>query len=198
MIRYNKPKNLRQSDVIDAVDSFATDLPGSANAVRMAFDRIAWGAPIAPVAATLMLTIGAQPADGDEIVIGNEEYVFVEEESETAPETYTEVKIGETLTATRTSLRTALGSSEIFSVGTWSSSSLKLTAKVKGTAAHNIVVEGSFESEENEFGAEAFAGGVDGTVANKGSIRVDADNIYVSVDDSTVAIGNWKTVSLSS
>lgn len=198
MIRHNKSKNLRQSDVIDSVNSFATDLPGSANAVRMAFERIGWGAPIAPVAATLTLTIGAQVSDGDEIVIGNEEYIFVEEESETAPETYTEVEIGETLTATRTNLRTALGESTIFSVGTWSSSNLKLTAKVKGTAVHNIAIEAAFESEENEFGAEAFAGGVDGTVAAKGSIRVDADNIYVSVDDSTEAIGNWKTAALSS
>ena len=65
--------------------------------------------------------------------------------------------------------------------------SIPLTASVEGgTGADPVVAEGPLN----------LAGGVDGTVGYKGQLLFDVDFIYVSLDDSTVSVGNWKKATL--
>lgn len=43
----------------------------------------------------------------------------------------------------------------------------------------------------------ALAGGVDGTVAPKGTMKIADDKLYIAVDDNTIATTNWKYASLT-
>lgn len=65
--------------------------------------------------------------------------------------------------------------------------SIPLTASVE---------EGTGEGAVAAEGPSNLAGGVDGTVGYKGQMLFDATNIYVSVEDSTVSVGNWKQATL--
>ena len=46
-------------------------------------------------------------------------------------------------------------------------------------------------------GKSYIAGGVNGTVAKKGTIMFDANYVYVAVDDCTETVSNWKKATLA-
>ena len=67
--------------------------------------------------------------------------------------------------------------------------SIPITASiVSGNGTDPVVTEGPSYLDN----------GVDGTVGYKGQMLFDADNFYVSVDESTVSTSNWKTAALGS
>ncbi len=198
----NKSPNLRQKDVIDAIDSTATKLPASANSVRVVAESVASmrtsGVPVLPKAATVSLKISEDLEEENSITIGDEVYVFVESLSEPgeAEEGVIEVEIGDSINDSRDNLKNAFDSSKIFDAATWSGSTIKLTAKTKGESAHAIELSTVLE-EGDGFDKESFTGGVNGTVASKGEIMVGTTKLYVAVDDCTKEVSNWKHVALS-
>lgn len=63
----------------------------------------------------------------------------------------------------------------------------RLEASVTGTGSTlAIAVEQTF-----------FSGGQDGTPGAKGEMRWDEDNLYISIDESTELVSNWKTIPFS-
>ena len=63
----------------------------------------------------------------------------------------------------------------------------RLEASVSGTGTTlAIAVEQTF-----------FSGGQDGTPGAKGEMRWDEDNLYISIDESTELVSNWKTIPFS-
>lgn len=199
----NKSRNLRKSDVINSLTSDAKDLPVSAAAVAGVAGRLEGalliGTPVLPVAATVNLKLAAVPEDEDSITVGDEVYVFVDELSdpEEADDSIIEVEIEETAGACQANLKTAFGDSTIFTAGTFSDNSVKLTAKVKGQSTHAISLETNLADGDDGFDKETFTGGVNGTVAAKGTVMVGTTKIYVAVDDCTEAVSNWKNAALA-
>ena len=68
--------------------------------------------------------------------------------------------------------------------------------------SHNIPITASLESGTGADpvvpeGPSYLDNGVDGTVGYKGQILFDSDFIYISVEESTVAVGNWKKTTLA-
>lgn len=64
----------------------------------------------------------------------------------------------------------------------------QITASVKsGTGADPVVSEGPKNLD----------GGVDGLAAPKGAVVFDADFVYISVEESTVSVSNWKKVAIA-
>lgn len=73
---------------------------------------------------------------------------------------------------------------------------LVLTADVKGAAGNDIAIGvamtyGSFTED-----ADVLSGGVDGTIANRGDIKLDDTYVYIAIDDNTIADANWRRVDL--
>lgn len=73
---------------------------------------------------------------------------------------------------------------------------LVLTADVKGAAGNDIAIgvamaNGSFTED-----AEVLSRGVDGTIANRGDIKLDDTYVYIAIDDNTIIDANWRRVAL--
>lgn len=191
----NKSPNLRQDDVIDLHNSSSLVQPPSANQVRLLNERFRTGVPVAPVAATVVLTIATNPTDGDELYIGDETYVFKDEASAAF-----DVAIGVDATTTQASLKTKITTkSALVSCGTWSANAVTLTAKVKGVVGNAIAVDVAFTDDDDGFATATLEGGVDGTEAFAPTFMVDkaAHKLYVAEDDCTTAVSHWKSVDLA-
>lgn len=191
----NKSPNLRQDDVIDLHNSSSLVQPPSANQVRLLNERFRTGVPVAPVAATVVLTIATNPTDGDELYIGDETYVFKDEASAAF-----DVAIGVDATTTQASLKTKITTkSALVSCGTWSANAVTLTAKVKGVIGNAIAVDVAFTDDDDGFATATLEGGVDGTEAFAPTFMVDktAHKLYVAEEDCTTAVSHWKSVDLA-
>jgi len=192
---FNNSPNLRQEDVIDLPDCISVIQPPSAKQVKLLNDRFRTGVPVAPVAATVVLTLATNPTDGDELYIGDETYTFMDEASADF-----DVAIGVDAATTQASLKTKIGSkSALVTCGTWSANAVTLTAKVKGTVGHSILVDVALTDEDDGFATATLAGGVDGTEAIAPTFMVDktAHKLYVAEDDCTTAVSHWKSVDIS-
>ncbi len=169
--------------------------------------------PTLPVAADGTITVAVGNAqDGDEITIGDITYTWKTALSEDAVPY--EVLIGENNSASAANLQKAITAGATagtnYSTGTVahplvtatvSSNVVTVTAKTKGVVGNEIewaftpATEGT--SNVTLEPETALDGGVDGTPAPKGAITFSAGKIYVSVDESTTAVSNWKSVDLT-
>lgn len=69
-----------------------------------------------------------------------------------------------------------------------------VTADTAGVAGNAIAT--TEDMANGEFGAAVLENGVDGTVGTQWEAKVDADYLYVAVDDNTIVDTNWRRVSL--
>ena len=69
------------------------------------------------------------------------------------------------------------------------------TAKVAGVAANSL--DSIADTQNADFGAETFAGGINGTVGEINDSYIDATNIYFCIAPNTVSGKNWRKVQLS-
>lgn len=176
----------------------------SANKTEAADDLAAavdFATPVNAVAAKITLTLATLPTVGDTMTIGTKAYTF-----KAAAAADGDILIGADVAATRLNVVSAIngtGEGQVCtahpgaSCAAFSSADAVITAKVKGVAGNAIASTETFTAAGNVFSAAAFAGGVDGTVAAKGAIRVDASKIYVATAANTIADANWKSAALS-
>lgn len=157
--------------------------------------------PVNAVAAKVTLTLATLPTADDTMTIGTKVYTF-----KATAEADGDIAIGADVAATRLNIVAAINGTGEGQVCTahpdvtcaaFSSADAVITAKVKGAAGDAIASTETFSADGNVFSAATLAGGVNGTVAAKGAIRVDASKIYVATDDNTVADANWKSAALS-
>lgn len=169
--------------------------------------------PTMPVAADGTITVAVGNAqDGDEITIGGTTYTWKTALSEDAVPY--EVLIGDDNSDAAANLQKAITAGDTegtnYSTGTVAhplvtatadGAVVTVTAKTKGVVGNEIewaftpATEGtSHVTLEPEV---ALGGGVDGTPAPKGAVTFSAGKIYVSVDESTTAVSNWKSVDLT-
>ena len=77
---------------------------------------------------------------------------------------------------------------------------MTVTAKTKGKAGNDIVLDSDFASESNLWtgSAEALSGGIDGTVGAIGKIVFDDSRIYIATTECTISDSTgWKFVNIS-
>lgn len=74
---------------------------------------------------------------------------------------------------------------------------VELLAEVAGVAANLIAVETTCANGTFAGAATELEGGIDGTVAFAGTIRVDASYLYLPLADNTVADANWCRLAIS-
>ena len=148
-------------------------------------------APTAPVASSVSLPIGTgisldftaktKGASGDDISITMVDPEAIKELSMSIHENEITVDLG--------------------SDGTTVTSSLNdiKTAIEESPADELVQVSITGDSDTKAIGViETFLeGGVDGTVGAAGALRFDSSKLYVSVDESTTAVSNWKSVALT-
>lgn len=171
---------------------------------------------VVPVAADGTITIAAGNAqDGDEITIGDVTYTWKTALSEASGDAVPyEVLIGADNAAAAGNLKKAIGkeATEGTNYGTGtvahplvtatvSSNVVTLKAKTKGVVGNAIewaftpAAEGT--SNVTLAPETALDGGVNGTPGLKGEVAFASGKIYVSVDVSTIAVSNWKSVNLT-
>src|SRR5690554_4265378 len=169
--------------------------------------------PTMPVAADGTVTVAVGNAqDGDEITIGDITYTWKTALSEDAVPY--EVLIGADNSTAAANLQKAItaGATAGTNYGTGTvehplvtatvnDNVVTVTAKTKGVVGNTIewaftpATEGT--SNVTLAPEAALDGGVDGTPAPKGAVTFAAGKIYVSVDTSTTAESNWKSVNLT-
>lgn len=170
-------------------------------------------APVNAVAATVALTSdNTNVSADDEVVVGDQTYVYVEAFTTDPATVPNEVLIGADADESLGNLVKAIkgtGTEGVeYSVGTESSTEVTagavashafaITALVKGVIGNAIAV--STTAAHLTFGVDvdALSGGVDGTVANKGDTVMTSTYLYVASDDNTIADANWRRVALGS
>ena len=75
---------------------------------------------------------------------------------------------------------------------------VELTADTAGVLGNAIILAETMAHGAFAGGAVKMSGGVDGTVAPVGSIKVDASYLYIAIDDNTVSGKNWRRISVGS
>jgi len=168
---------------------------------KLAAAMVSFGTAVNAVAASGTLTIATNPTAADTMTIGTKVYTFVETPAEDG-----DIAIGLDAAATQANIKAAIngiGEGQVCTAhpdvtcGDFAANAATITARVKGTAGNGIATTEVLTAEGNIFGAATLEGGVDGTVAAKGTILVDVDKIYVATDANTIADANWKYASLS-
>lgn len=154
----------------------------------------------AAVAANEILVLGALPTDGDTVTIGTITYTLVDALSE--PAEANEVLIGVSAETCIDNLVTAItvgASGVVVSTGTLAHAlvtavkkdgdEMTVTAKTKGDAGNDIVLDSDFDSGSNLWtaSAEALSGGIDGTVAEAGKILYGASSIWIATAECTIS-----------
>jgi len=167
------------------------------------------GTPVNAVAALSTLTsTNTNATAGKKVVIGSVEYTFVDALTTDPAAVPYEVLIGNDADATLANLVAAINGAEgegstygtgteahpDVEAGTISAHAFDVTAKVSGEIGNQIAV--STDEATLSFDDETLLGGVDGTVAKKGSILVDESYLYVAIDDNSVADANWRRISV--
>ena len=174
--------------------------------------------PKLPEAADGKITVAAgNVQDGDEITIGGTTYTWktaLSEDDDSDEAVPYEVLIGASNSTAAANLQKAIMAGDTegtnYSTGTVAhplvtatvdGAVVTVTAKTKGVVGNAI--EWAFtpatEGTPNVTLAPeaALGGGVDGTPAPKGAVTFAEGKIYVSVDESTTAVSNWKSVDLT-
>lgn len=193
-----KIRNPELKDQLEEIVGVINTLEDDVAALETGVEAVAVsGAPVAPVAATGILTIATQPTAADTITIAQgavtEVYTFVE-----VAEGDFDVALGLDVDATQIALAAVINDhSALVSAGAFAADASTITAKVKGVIGNTIATTSELTAETDGFAAATLGTGVDGTAGLDGQIRYAADKIYVSVGVSTTAVSNWKSAALS-
>ncbi|MDY0183542.1 MAG: hypothetical protein RBR39_09600 [Proteiniphilum sp.] len=148
------------------------------------------GAPIAPVAATgtafetntLTYTARTKGAAGNSIVVN-----LIDPEKDAEDEVVS--VSGSTINVTLASASGAI-TSDLDAV----------KAAIEGDTAADALIDVAIAGDGSTIAAEATTqldNGSDGTTGAAGSLRFDSSNLYVSVDESTIAESNWKSITFN-
>lgn len=169
------------------------------------------GDPVMAAAASVTLTASGAITSGKVVVVNDRTYTFVTALS-AGPTVPNEILIGADEDASMTNLTAAIngsaGEGTEYSVNTdqptdvtavfdtESDTIVTLTAGTKGGAGNSYPV--SSDDSNITVSEDGFTGGVDGTVAVAGAIRVGIDKIWAAITDTTISDSSgWKYSSLT-
>jgi len=164
---------------------------------KLAAAMVGFGIAVNAVSATGALTFAGAVSDGETVTIGTDIYEFDTDAEVTEGNILVDVSGGATAADAVTALVAAIAANtgSLVSAVDGTGDVVNVTAKTKGAAGNDI--DSTETCANGSWGAATLESGVDGTVADKGAILVDADYVYVATDDNTVADANWKKAALS-
>lgn len=155
------------------------------------------GTVVTPVKAKGTLTFSGSVADGETVTIGDAIYEFDTDEDTVKGNIAVDVSDGVTASDAVTALVAAItaNNDSVVTAVDGDGDTVVVTAVVYGTEGNSIAV--STDASKGEWAKATLAGGIDGTVAKKGTIMFDANYVYVAVDDCTETVSNWKKATLA-
>lgn len=166
------------------------------------------GTPVAPVAASAVLTLGGTLTDGDVVTVNDVTYTFKDALS-TDPVMPNEVLIGADADASVTNLAAAINGdgtegidystgteqpTDVTAVADTGADTVTCTAITAGAAGNAYPKAATGVNLDWDGEGETFTLGVNGTAGVAGAMLYDASALYVSVDVSTVAVSHWETI----
>lgn len=169
------------------------------------------GAPIAPVAASAVLTLGGTLTDGDVVTVNDVTYTFKDALS-TEPVVANEVLIGADADASVTNLAAAINGdgtegtdysagteqpTDVTAVASTANDTVTCTATTAGAAGNAYPKAATGVNLDWDGEGETFTLGANGTPGAAGSLRFDSSKLYISVDESTTAESNWKSITFN-
>lgn len=155
------------------------------------------GTPVNAVAAQGTLTFSDAVADAETVTIGAHVYEFKASGNAKKGNIKVDVSGGVTAADAVTALVAAItaNTASVVSAVDGTGDTVVVTAKVKGIAGNSIATTET--CTKGAWGKTKLAGGIDGTPAEKNSVLVDSEYIYVCTDDNTIADANWKKVEIA-
>ncbi len=155
------------------------------------------GTVVTPVKAQGTLTFNGSVSDGETVTIGGAVYEFDTNSDTVEGNIAVDVSGGATASDAVTALVAAITANEnsVVTAEAGDGNTVVVTAVVPGTEGNNIAV--STDASNGEWAKATLTGGVDGTVAKKGTIMFDESYVYVAVDDCTATVSNWKKAALA-
>jgi phage tail sheath gpL-like len=136
-------------------------------------------------------------SDGETVTIGGAVYEFDTDGTTAEGNIAVDVSQGFTASDAVTALVAAIEANEdsVVTAVDGEGNTVVVTAVVYGTEGNSIAVD--TDADNGEWTKATLTGGVDGTVAKKGTIMFDANYVYVAVDDCTETVSNWKKATLA-
>ena len=192
------------------VQATETGLLDRTAALEAIVHTAASGTPVAPVAASAVLTISGTLADGDDVIVNNMTYTF--KTALSTPTVPNEILIGIDADASVTNLAAAINGdgtvgtdysigtgkpTDVTAVADTEANTVTCTATTAGVAGNSYKKFSTGENLGWDGENQSFTKGVDGTVGAAGALRFDSSKLYVSVDESTTAVSNWKYIALT-
>lgn len=164
---------------------------------KLAAAMVGFGTAVNAVSATGALTFSGAVSDGETVTIGADVYEFDTDEDVAEGNILVDVSGGATAAAAVTALVAAITANTGSAVSAVDGTGdvVNVTAKTKGAAGNAIATV--TDCANGAWGAGTLTSGVNGTVADKGTILVDASYIYVATDANTVSGASWKKAALS-
>ena len=150
------------------------------------------------------LTIDTQPLADDTMTIGTKVYTFVTDETATADG---EIDVGADLADAKVQIVAAINgtdhntASTVVTAAAFATNDCVLTAIAGGVVGDSVATTETFDAVTNVFDAATLGtttAGIDGTAGRDGEQLIDATYLYVSIDVSTIGVGNWRRMALGS
>ena len=154
------------------------------------------GTVVTPVKAQGTLTFSGSVSDGETVTIGGAVYEF--DTNKTQLKAILQLMFqGATASDAVTALVAAITANDdsVVTAADGDGNTVVVTAVVYGTEGNSIAV--STDADKGEWAKATLTGGIDGTVAKKGTIMFDENYVYVAVDDCTATVSNWKKATLA-
>lgn len=155
------------------------------------------GTVVTPVRAKGTLTFSGSVTDGETVTIGGAVYEFDDDEETAKGNIAVDVSDGATAPDAVTALVAAImaNTGSVVTAEAGTGDTVVVTAVVYGTEGNSIAV--STDADKGAWAEATLTGGIDGTVAKKGTIMFDSSYVYVAVDDCTETVSNWKKATLA-
>ena len=168
------------------------------------------GTPVAPVAASAVLTLAGAPIDGDNVTVNNVTYTFKDALSEdTTDPVANEVHIGVDADDSVTNLAAAINGNgtegtnystgteqptDVTAVADKDGDTVTCTATTAGAIGNAYPKATTGDNLNWDDEGETFTLGVNGTAGVAGAMLYDAGALYVSTGISTTAVSHWETI----
>lgn len=207
---FSKEENTDLEQLQADVQTAGTGLLDRTAALEAIVQTAASGAPVAPVAANAVLTLSGTLTDGDVVTVNDVTYTFKDALSE--PAVPNEVLIGVNADASVTNLAAAINGdgtegtdystgteqpTDVTAVASTANDTVTCTATTAGVAGNAYPKAATGDKLDWDGEGETFTLGVNGTTGAAGSLRYSDTKLYVSVDESTTAVSNWKSITFN-
>lgn len=191
------------------VDAATTGLVDRVGALESTAQTAAAGTPVTPVAANAVLTAADTLADGNTATVNDVTYTFRTALTTNPATVPNEVLIGVSKEASMTNLKKAINGEATEGTNystdteqptdvtaTVDGAVVTCTATTAGTAGNAYLKAAVGDNLDWDGTGGTFSKGVNGTPGVAGAMLYDATHLYYSNGISTIAVSNWKTITI--